>query len=135
MGSKKFLNNLKISSLTRQELNKKLKKLPSLLYYYGDQHITVEYKLDEIELKLESVEAKLSARVRTRNAKKNLSETHIKAIVNATEEVSKIKQQKKDIVNTLRQLKLKLKSLNMMKDVIENIGHNIRNEKKTGKSV
>lgn len=125
----RFKKYLKIDN---SNINDEMSKLPMLIYNYGLKSKIVKDKLEDLELELEVKESTIAAqsRVKYKNAKNLLSETHIKDLVKSNPQLIEIKEEIKDLNKTYRLVKLKISSLKVKSEMLVNIGHNIREEKK-----
>jgi len=129
----KFLGVLKIN---KGSLNDELVQHPTYLYQYGLKVIKLRDIFDRLELKLDQRISVLSAQYRAKykSLKNNLTETHIKDLVNSNEEIIKLKEEILDAKHTLNIAKLKQSALEDKGDKIVNYAHNIREELRATKT-
>ena len=129
MNKKEFLKSLKLRSTSKSDLNTELKKIPAKIFFYGDKQTLVEKEIDRLELKLGVIEAKIYLRFKNSYKEKGLSERHLTHLLNSNSEIKELREKMNGLKDTLRQVKLKIKSLMLHYEVVQNIGHNVRNEK------
>lgn len=134
--AKTFKSYLQID---KGNLNDSMTTLATTIYDFGLRQSKLTDELMKLELQLEIKEAKLSGLKRAAltnvNKKYTPTETTIKDQVKYHPEIIELKEaiiEKKRLVGLA---KLKNKTLYVKKDMIENISHNIREEKKSSKKI
>lgn len=132
MGKINFRERLKLS---KETLNNDMRALPTLIYDFGLKMNHLEDSLEQVDLEIEIVEARLasSTRTRYRNVKNPPSETGIKDIVKSNPELVALKTKRLELKKAFRLARLRMKALGIKKDMIENYGHGVRLEKKSSK--
>lgn len=109
---------------------------PTLIYQYGLKVEELNDKRNVLEERLEYFESNKAVTIRTKYARtktKALSETMIKDLVNIDEEIVTKRQELIAVKKLLGLARLKMKSLEAKGISIENVGHNIREESKSGR--
>jgi len=127
-----FLKHLKIN---KETINDNLKRQATLIYQYGLKELKMAQEMDRLELKLETTMAKLAAqnRAKYKSLKNGLSETHVKDLVNASEEVIELKEQILEYKHYLKLAKLRNKALDTKGENLINYAHNVREEQRINK--
>jgi len=139
MEKKSFRSYLKID---KGNLNSEMGNIPVLIYDYGLKQAKIEDEINRVSSKLEITEAKIAANKRVNltnvnkgNTRAKFTEKTITDQVKIHPEVIEIKEQLIELRKVQLLAKLKVRSLVAKKEMIENIAHNIREEKRSSKKV
>ena len=131
-----FKTYLKID---KSNLNGSMANMATRIYDFGLRQAKLEDELLKLELKLEIVEAKISGTKRVAltnvNKRKAPTETTVKDQVKYHPETIELKEKIIDVRYLLKLAKLKSRTLFVKKDMLENIAHNVREEKRSSKEI
>lgn len=131
-----FEERLKIN-INKGSISEALAKHPTLIYQYGVKLEELQNLKHVQEERLEYLESKKALSIRNKYSRvksKPLSETMIKELVAVDDEIVLLRQKLNETKRLYGLAKLKMKSLEIKLSSMENIGHNIREESKSGRS-
>lgn len=129
-----FKNNLKIEKGTIVDA---LRQLPTQIYVFGLKQIEIDdtYARAKDQLKIEiSKKSALLRQKYKRVGNKSLSEAMIGELVDIDPEIIELREQITKLKKASRLAELKMKSLERKLECMQDIGHNIREESKSGRS-
>lgn len=122
----------------KNNVKERLRKLPSAIYYFGQQELELEKEVVQIETKLGIVKAKLRAMKRSSLARTNNgkapTEKRVSDIVEANPEVEELVEELDGKRELLKLSKLRMKTLYALSDAMTQYGHYIRLEKKNNRN-
>ena len=133
MAKKKRKDSFKdLISIDRDKINDEMAQHAQNLYDVGVQIESLWRKLTVIQHKLEDKEAQLSATTRNKfkRSKIDITETAIKQMVRADEEYQELRNETFETEKLYRVAKMKKEVLKEKGEMLVNISHNVREEKK-----
>jgi hypothetical protein len=115
----------------KNNIKERLRKLPSAIYYFGQQELELEKEVVRLETELGLVKAKLAShyRVHYKNKKQKVTETTIKDNVHSNPEVEELVTELDKKKDLLKVSKLRMKTLYALSDSMTQYGHYVRLEK------
>lgn len=109
-----------------------MRKQASRTFYLVNIKQGLKDKFDEINDKLDEVEAKLKVQIRNKykNSKTAPNETAIRDLVNSNQEILDLKAELRKVKSALRKVESRLLALGIKREMMVNVGHFIREESK-----